>query len=227
MPPLTEPRALRLLRLRSAAAAVCVPLEEQQTLQLINYLGLLERWNAVHNLSALHETDDLLVRHVFDSLPLASVLMRYASERDLQRLRVLDAGSGSGFPAVVLAVAQPRWAVTAVDSVAKKVAFVRQAASECGIANLRAVRSRVEELSPAHAFDVIVSKALGTLDDLVMMSLPALAEGGVWVAQKGKIPRAEIERLGAGFQVFHVEPVKVPELAEERCLVWIRRTAAH
>src|SRR5207244_547264 len=131
----------------------------------------------------------LLVRLVFDSVALTAALIRHAGSRDL---RVLDVGSGSGFPAAAIAVARPRWAVTAIDSVSKKAAFVRQAAAQCGVANLRVIAGRVEALVPTWEFDVIVSKALGSLAEFAVATAGALAAGGVWVAQKGKHPSGEM-----------------------------------
>ena len=212
--------ASALARVRAAATRLHVPLAAVQAQQLLDYLGLLERWNAVHNLSALRGKEGLLVRLVFDSLTVAAALVRYAEGRDI---RVLDVGSGSGFPAAAIAVVRPAWDVTAVDSVFKKAAFVQQAAAETGIANLRALGTRVENLSRPRAFDAVVSKAFGSLSALVVSTERLLVSGGVWIAQKGKHPAGEIAELPHGVEVFHVEPVTVPDLDEDRCLVWLRR----
>jgi 16S rRNA (guanine527-N7)-methyltransferase len=209
-----------LARLRAAAAQVGITLDGAHAQHLLDYLGLLERWNAVHNLSALEGTADLLVHLVFDSLTVAAALVRHAEGRDL---RVLDVGSGSGFPAAVIAVVQPTWGVTAIDSVAKKAAFVQQAAADSRITNLRAVRGRVEKLQATAPFDAIVSKAFGSLRKLLASTDQVLKPDGVWVAQKGRYPADEIAELPSGI-VFHVEPVTVPDLYEERCLVWLRRS---
>ena len=212
-----------LARIRGVATSLHLPLAAVQAQQLLDYLGLLQRWNAVHNLSALQSKEKLLVRLVFDSLTVATALARYAEGRDI---RVLDVGSGSGFPAAAIAVARPSWDVAAVDSVSKKAAFIQQAAAESGIANLRAVGARVESLSSTRPFDVIVSKAFGSLRALVAGTERVLVPGGVWVAQKGKYPAGEIAELPSSVEVFHVEPVTVPDLEEDRCLVWLRRRAS-
>lgn len=210
-------------RIRAVAAQLGVTLAAAQAEQMLRYLSLLERWSAVHNLSALQNREEILIRLVFDSLSLSAALFRHAGGRELS---VLDVGTGSGFPAAAIAIAQPGWAVSAVDSVAKKVAFVQQAAADCDIANLRAIEARVENLPPGDGFDAIVSKAFGSLANLVVRTERLQKAGGVWVAQKGKHPASEIAELPPRFQVFHVEPVTVPHLIEERCLVWLRRSEA-
>jgi len=206
------------VQLRSGARQLDLPIDDVQVNQFLTYLALLSRWNSVHNLSAWKKPADLLVHHMLDSMTLVGPLKKHAGERPL---RILDAGSGPGFPAVVLAVMEPRWSVTAVDAVAKKMAFVRQAATESGIHNLLGLHARLEEISVADLFDVVVSRALGALDTFAAQTRHLLAPGGVWIAQKGRIPKQEIAELPDDLRVFHVEPVTVPGLDAHRCLVWI------
>jgi 16S rRNA (guanine527-N7)-methyltransferase len=118
---------------------------------------------------------------------------------------------------------RPAWSVTAVDAVAKKVAFIRQAATGSGIANLTGLHARLEDLRPSWPFDVIVSRAFASLDTLTAHTSQLLAPGGAWVAQKGRLPKEEMAQLREEFQVFHVEPVTVPGLHAERHLVWMRK----
>jgi 16S rRNA (guanine527-N7)-methyltransferase len=208
-------------QLRGGVRQLDLSIDDVQVNQLLTYLALLNRWNGVHNLSAWKKPSDLLVHHVLDSMTLVGPLRRHAGER---RVRVLDAGSGPGFPAVVLAAMDPQWSVTAVDAVAKKIAFVRQAATEAAVRNLVGLHGRLEEVSVADLFDVVVSRALGTLDSLVAQTRRLLAPRGVWVAQKGRMPALEIAQLRGESQVFHVEPVTVPGLDAQRCLVWMSET---
>ena len=216
-----DPSGDLLRRLLDGARQLGQPIEENQASQLLAYLASLQRWNAVHSLSAWRTPSDFLVHHVFDGLALVGPLTRLAKGKPLQ---VLDAGSGAGFPAVVLAAMRPQWVVTAVDAVAKKVAFIRQAAADAAISNLTAVHSRLEEFSPAARFDVIVSRAFSSLDHLAAVTRHLLSPDGVWVAQKGRVPEAEMAALGHEQRVFHVEPVTVPELEARRHLVWMRKS---
>lgn len=218
--PTSQPELLQ--QLVSGARQLSLVIDDVQASQLLAYLACLDRWNRVHNLSAQAPLSHFMVQHVFDSMTLVGPLTRHANGRPL---RVLDAGSGAGFPAVVVAALRPGWAVAAIDSVAKKVAFVRQAAVEVGIANLTAHHERLEQLQPVDRFDVVVSRAFASLARLIGSTEHLLAQNGVWVAMKGRVPSDEFARLKKGVEVFHVEHVTVPGLNAERNLIWMRRTA--
>ena len=209
-------------RLDAAAGSLGLAMEPAQAVQLLAYLACLQRWNTVHSLSAWKSASDLLLHHVFDSLTLVAPLSRFFGGKSL---RVLDAGSGPGFPAAVLAAMRREWSVTAVDAVAKKVAFIRQAAAESGLDNLTAVHARLEDLEPPKLFDVVVSRAFASLDRLAAVTGHVLKAGGVWVAQKGRVPDDEVAQLREGLRVFHVEPVTVPGLNAQRHLIWMDRIA--
>lgn len=137
---------------------------------------------------------------------------------------VIDVGSGGGLPGLVWALAAPQITIVCVDSVAKKVAFIRQAAAELGLPRLTAVHTRVEQWAGAPA-RVVTSRAFASLADFVRWTEPVLAPGGVWLAMKGRVPHDEIAALPVDVEVFHVEPLQVPGLAAERCIVWMRRRA--
>lgn len=136
-------------------------------------------------------------------------------------MRLLDVGSGGGLPGVVIAVCCPELAVSCVDAVGKKTAFVQQVAGALRLTNLQGLHARVESV-PA-PFDVITSRAFASLPDFTRWSAGALAEQGVWMAMKGKYPQDEIQALPPEVEVFHVEHLIVPGLDAERCLIWLRR----
>jgi 16S rRNA (guanine527-N7)-methyltransferase len=130
-------------------------------------------------------------------------------------------GSGGGLPGIVIALMNPQASVVCVDAVGKKAAFIQQVAGELRLHNLRAEHARVEQLrSPA--FDVITSRAFSSLADLIRLSERHLAPRGVWMAMKGRYPTEELAQVSAHVSVFHVEPLRVPHLDAERCLVWLR-----
>jgi 16S rRNA (guanine527-N7)-methyltransferase len=205
-------------RLLQGAAALGVTLTELQSMQLLAYLRLFQQWNRVYNLSAVRDEADMLTHHLLDAMALVPALRRQGAGRSL---RVLDVGSGGGLPGVVLAVCCPELHIDCVDTVGKKAAFVQQVAAHLRLSNLRGVHARVEQLN-ADAFDVITCRAFAALPDFVRWSKHALAEGGVWVAMKGKVPEQEMAALPQEVQVFHVEPLQVPGLDAQRCLVWLR-----
>lgn len=187
---------------------------------LHRYLKLLQRWNATYNLTALRDQDAMLTQHLADCLAVVPALQSRA-----QAGRLLDVGSGAGFPGVVIAVVLPGWQVTCADAAGKKTAFVRQVAGGLPLPNLRAEHTRIEALQ-AQPFDVIASRAFASLGDFVSLTRRLLAPGGVWMAMKGRVPAEEMAALPAGVQAFHVEQLTVPRLDAQRCLVWMREQAA-
>jgi 16S rRNA (guanine527-N7)-methyltransferase len=186
--------------------------------RLQTYLALLQKWNKAYNLTAVRDEAQMRVQHLADCLAVVPSLERHAGGRTL---RILDVGSGGGLPGVVLAVSRPDWDVTCVDTVGKKAAFVRQVAGELRLPNLHSAHGRVEQLA-LPPFDVITARAFASLADLARWTRPLLGSGGVWMAMKGKRPDDEIAALPADVEVFHVEPLAVPGLDAERCLVWMR-----
>jgi len=202
--------------LRSGADALGLALSDAQIKHLLDYAALIQKWNKVYNLTALRDPADMLTHHLLDSLTAVAPLTRHTRGLPIQ---VLDVGSGGGLPGVVLSICLPELQVTCVDTVAKKAAFVQQVAASLKLSNLRGLHARVETLTDP--YQVICSRAFASLPDFVNWSRSALAEGGVWMAMKGKHPQGEIDALPADVKVFHVEPLTVPGLDVERCMVWM------
>lgn len=209
--------------LEGAAKALQLPLSDDQADRLLAYLDLLRRWNKVYNLTAVREPQAMLRQHLVDCLAVVPPLRRRLAGMALPAgPTVLDVGSGGGLPGVVLAVLEPTMQVTCVDAVAKKAGFVRQAAAELGLPNLRAEHARVESLAPARGFDLITSRAFASLPDFVALTRGLLAGHGIWMAMKGAVPGEEMATLPSDIDVFHVEHLAVPGLGARRCLIWMR-----
>jgi len=223
--------------LTQAAQQLQVDLSEEQTHNLLRYLALIERWNKVYNLTAVRALPAMLTQHLVDSLAVVAPLRRQLQARLCVAngaagapdapVRLLDVGAGAGLPGVVIAICCPDIRVSCVDTVAKKAAFIQQVAVTLKLPNLCGVHARVESLTGP--FEVISSRAFASLADFVSGSRAALAEGGVWMAMKGKHPAPELAAL-AGLSrpvdVFHVEQLAVPGLDAERCIVWMREKPA-
>ena len=204
-------------RLAEGATALGLSLAPAQHAQLLAYLDLLAKWNKVYNLTAVRDPAEMLTHHLLDSLAVIAPLVRHTQGG---AARVLDVGSGGGLPGVVIAICCPEMSVACVDAVAKKAAFVQQAAGVLGLSNLRGVHARVESIT--EPYDVITSRAFATLADFTQWSAGSLGEDGVWMAMKGKHPTDEIAALPPSVAVFHVEQLTVPDLDAERCLIWMR-----
>ena len=203
--------------LRAGVEALGLALSDAQIKHLLDYAALIQKWNKVYNLTALRDPADMLTHHLLDSRTAVPPLTRHTQGRPI---KVLDVGSGGGLPGVVLAICMPELQVTCVDTVAKKAAFVQQVAVSLRLSNLRGLHARVESLTDP--YQVICSRAFASLHDFVTWSRSALAEGGVWMAMKGKHPQVEIGALPADVKVFHVEPLTVPGLDVERCMIWMK-----
>jgi 16S rRNA (guanine527-N7)-methyltransferase len=207
-------RSAEIAQLICGAAQMDVSLTEVQAHQLLDYLDLLQKWNKAYNLTAVRERPAMLTQHLLDSLSVVSHL----PPGDL-----LDVGSGGGLPGIPLAILQPERSITLIDTVGKKVAFLKQAAMTLGLKHLNAVSDRVESWVPpaAHAggFALITARAYATLNTLVGQTRRLLAENGAWYAMKGVFPDAEMAELPSDVAVKAVIPLKVPGLGAERHLV--------
>jgi 16S rRNA (guanine527-N7)-methyltransferase len=202
--------------LREGAQALGLTLSDATQQQLLAFMALIQKWTRVYNLTAVRDPQEMLTHHLLDSLSALSPLLRHTGGLPI---RLLDVGSGGGLPGVVLAICRPEIQVTCVDTVAKKAAFIQQVAVTLRLPNLRGLHARVESVQ--ERYDVVCSRAFASLKDFTQWSRSALAEGGVWLAMKGKMPADEIAQLPPEVGVFHVEPLTVPGLGAERCMLWL------
>lgn len=209
--------------LRAGLNALQLPLSDLQISQLLDYQDLIAKWTKVYNLTAVRDPAEMMTHHLLDSLAAVAPLQRYLQAAGLDAACLLDVGSGAGLPGVVIAICCPAIAVSCVDTVAKKAAFIKQAALALKLPNLTGLHARVENIE--QAFDVICSRAFASLPDFTQWSVGALAPQGVWMAMKGKHPADELVALPASVEVFHVEQLQVPGLDAERCIVWMRKKA--
>ena len=213
-------KAIEPLRpaLRAVIDQLSLDGDDTQVDALIAYLALLQRWNAHYNLTAVRDPAQMLTQHLADCLAVIAPLRREVGNAPA---RLLDVGCGGGLPGAVIAILEPQIDVTCVDTVGKKAAFVQQVAGELRLRNLHARHTRVEQLRAA-SFDVVTSRAFASLVDFTTLTRPHLAESGVWMAMKGKLPGVELTSLPVTVQVFHVEQLTVPGSSADRCLVWMR-----
>lgn len=177
--------------------------------KLLDYLALLHKWNKVYNLTAIRDPQQMVSHHLLDSL---SVL------RHLWPGRWLDVGCGAGLPGVVLAIAQPDWHFTMLDSNSKKISFVQQAIIDLELPNTSVLCARVEEWQPAERFDGIISRAYTELGGFLSSTRHLMAEHGRWAAMKGS-PEQELAGIPGECRVDRVIPLQVPGLHAARSLL--------
>ena len=207
--------------LQAGLAALQLELSEQQISQLLAYQEMIGKWTKVYNLTSVRNPAEMMTHHLLDSLSVVPALQRYLQGAGLaQGIGLLDVGSGAGLPGVVIAICCPAVSVTCVDTVAKKAAFIKQAALALKLPNLAGLHARVESIT--EPFDVICSRAFASLADFTNWSVGALAQQGVWMAMKGRHPADELLNLPKNIAMFHVEQLKVPGLEAERCVLWLR-----
>lgn len=201
-------------KLERGLDALPFAVDAAQRAQFARYLDLLNKWNQVHNLTAVRDAEEQVSRHVLDCLAVLPYIEDAAT--------LADIGSGAGLPALILAIMRPQLAVTALESNGKKAAFIREAVRVLALANVQVVAQRVEDWqAPPQA--VIISRALAAADRFIALTAHLGDANSRWLLMKGR----EVETLTvSGFAIHAVYPLAVPLLAGERTLLDIRRERA-
>jgi 16S rRNA (guanine527-N7)-methyltransferase len=187
--------------------------------KLTMLVGELTRWNKRINLTAIREPDAMVSGHILDSLAVRSLL---------EGRRVLDVGTGAGFPGLPLAIAEPQIEFELLDSNGRKISFVRHVIGELGLQNVVAKKARAEDYAPAERFDTVIARALASIPRLLELAGHLIREEGVLLALKGKHPAAELEAIEAlpGWK-YVVTDLTVPGLeSHARHVVCLRRIEA-
>lgn len=178
--------------------------------RLGGHVSLLRHWNQAYNLVAAADLDDLLVRHVLDSLS----ILPFVVGRSL-----LDVGTGAGFPGVPLAIMSPQLECTLLDSSGKKIRFLRHVKRTLALPNIHPAQSRIEAYEAPSTFDNITSRAFASLADFTASTAHLVRDGTRLLAMKGKSPQDEIRNLPPWVKVEFIEKISVPGLHAERHLV--------
>ena len=199
-------------QLQRGLIALGLVLERDVQRRLLDYIALIEKWNRVHNLTAIREPEKMVSHHLLDSLAVAP---------HLHAKRMLDVGSGAGLPGIPLALANAEMHVTLLDSNHKKAAFLNQALMELKMKNADVCDERVESWNSQEGYDVIISRAFSDMGEFVRVTRHLLAPGGIFAAMKGTHPYEEIEKLPPGCKVLQVLPLAIPGLEGARHLVLI------
>jgi len=200
--------------LAAGLAELGIDMPESDKLRLIRYVGLIEKWNKVHNLTAIRAPQQMLAHHLLDSL---AILPYLGAARSL-----IDVGSGAGLPGIPLAIALPELAVTLLDSNHKRHAFQMQCKAELVLNNTTVVHRRVEDYRSEFGFDVVISRGFSDLGEFIRAAQHLCAKGASILAMKGLYPHEEIAKLPDGARVVQVTELKVPGLDANRHLLVIQ-----
>lgn len=193
-------------------AGMDIPANQQA--QLMAYVEMLHKWNKAFNLTAVRQPQEMLVKHIMDSL----VVSQY-----LEGNQFIDVGTGPGLPGIPLAIINPEKSFTLLDSLGKRIRFIRQVVFELKITNVTPVQSRVEDFQPEFGFDGVLSRAFASMSDMVTWCRHLPSEQGVFLALKGQVDQTEIDELPSGCSVTDIKPLIVPGLEGERHLVILEK----
>ncbi|EDM4664433.1 TPA: 16S rRNA (guanine(527)-N(7))-methyltransferase RsmG, partial [Salmonella enterica subsp. enterica serovar Typhimurium] len=202
-----------LNKLSRLLADAGISLTDHQKTLLVAYVYMLHKWNKAYNLTSVRDPNEMLVRHILDSIVVAPYL---------QGQRFIDVGTGPGLPGIPLAIVLPDAHFTLLDSLGKRVRFLRQVQHELKLENITPVQSRVEAYPSEPPFDGVISRAFASLNDMVSWCHHLPGEKGRFYALKGQLPGDEIASLPDNFSVESVEKLRVPQLEGERHLVIIK-----
>ncbi|OBW93135.1 16S rRNA methyltransferase [Gallibacterium genomosp. 3] len=203
-------------KLTQLLAQANISLPDQQKAQLVKLVELLHKWNKAYNLTSVRDPEEMLVKHILDSL----VVSPY-----LQGERFIDVGTGPGLPGLPLAIINPDKQFYLLDSLGKRIRFIRNAIRELGLTNVEPVLSRVEEYQPEQKFDGVLSRAFASLQDMAEWCQHLPNEKGIFYALKGQYQEDEVKMLNDNFQIIDVIKLTVPELVGERHLICLKSVA--
>lgn len=183
--------------------------------KLLDFLKLLTQWNKVHNLTAIRDPKEMVVKHLLDSLSVLPFLT--------QANAVCDVGTGAGLPGIPLSLCKPEVSFCLLDSNQKKINFVQQAILSLNLNNVQAICTRVESFKPSHLFDVIISRAFGSLSEFVRTTGHLGSNQARWLAMKAKLLQEELAALPEDYTIEQIHSMTVPHLTGDRCLVVIKK----
>jgi len=186
----------------------------EQASQLIQLIDLLVKWNKAYNLTSVRDPSQMLVKHIMDSIVVSP---------HLEGKSFIDVGTGPGLPGLPLAILNPNKNFVLLDSLGKRLRFIRQAILSLGLKNVEIVQSRVEEYKPEVGFDCVLSRAFASLEDMLSWCHHLPNDNGHFLALKGQYPESEITNLDSKFKFIESVTLQVPQLDGERCLVKVKR----
>lgn len=196
--------------LQRALSETALNISESQQQQLIALTELIHKWNKAYNLTSVRDPQDMLIRHILDSVVVAP---------HIQGQHFIDVGTGPGLPGLPLAIVMPQQQFVLLDSLGKRIRFIKQAVFELGLENVTAVQARVEDYQPEKPFDGVLSRAFASIKDMLHWCQHLVDSQGTFLALKGQVPAQELDSLPQGFTVRDIIRLEIPGLQAERHLI--------
>ena len=196
-----------------AIALTNIQVSSQQKQKLMQFLGMLDKWNKAYNLTSVRDPEQMLYTHILDSIAIAPML---------QDKHYIDVGTGPGLPGIPLAIMCPEKSFVLLDSLGKRVRFMKQAKHELQLDNIEPVQSRVQDYRPEQPFDGVLSRAFASLKDMLHWCSHLVDSDGKFLALKGQYPTEEIAQLSADYTIDTESRVQVPGLDAERHLITLK-----
>jgi 16S rRNA (guanine527-N7)-methyltransferase len=187
--------------------------EEQQQL-LILYVLMMHKWNKAYNLTSVRDPKQMVIKHIIDSIVVTPFL---------DKTHYIDVGTGPGLPGIPLAIMCPDKQFILLDSLGKRVRFMKQVAYELKIDNIQPVQSRVEDFVPNAKIDGVLSRAFASLKDMLHWCQHLVDSHGVFLALKGQLSIEELDELPLEFRLQETIKLDVPGLEGERHIVKIKK----
>lgn len=184
----------------------------QKISQLVHFVSLMHKWNKTYNLTSVRDPQDMLIKHIMDSIVVAPYL---------DQQQYIDVGTGPGLPGIPLAIMHPDKSFILLDSLGKRVRFMKQVAYELKLSNIQPVQSRVEDFHSPVPIDAVLSRAFASLKDMLHWCQHLVDSSGTFVALKGQLPQQEIDELPKGFKISQIVQLKIPNLTGQRHLIKI------
>ena len=197
-------------QLTTLLAQTDIALTQKQQQQLVRYVELLDKWNKAYNLTSVRLPQEMMVKHIMDSLVVAPHLTGH---------HYIDVGTGPGLPGIVLAIALPDTQFVLLDSLGKRVRFLMHVKHELGLDNVTPVQSRVEEYQPSVKLDGVLSRAFASLQDMIDWCSHLIDNSGKFIALKGVFPSEELDSLPTGVKFEQKIALEVPDLDAQRHLI--------
>jgi 16S rRNA (guanine527-N7)-methyltransferase len=196
--------------LQAGVAALVLKPDTERIKRLLTHAELLRKWNRIYNLVAVADMGEIVSAHVLDSLSIHDYV---------RGVKVVDVGSGAGFPGIPLAIFQPEKQFVVLEANRKKARFLHQVVIELGLSNVNVVHARVEHYLEQERFDTVISRAFASLERFILVAGRLCKRSGRLVAMKGTYPAAELEGTPAEFKLIVVARLVVPGLERERHVV--------